>query len=292
MNKRTTRLIKTILKFGLTIAALYYVFRKIEFSSVLDLIGDANAWYLLLALLFFAASKTVSAYRLNIFFRAVGLHLPGGVNLRLYLLGMFYNLFLPGGIGGDGYKIYLLQKHYKTGTAKLFGAVLTDRLSGMTVLGILALLLFSIDDIPLDWNWIGYLLIPFAAGALYAFCRLFYKSFLSILSVTLLYSLGVQVLQLVCAYFIVLAMGAEGPMMSYLLVFLVSSIVAVLPISIGGMGVRELTFLYGAELLAISQDMAVSISLMFYLITAMVSFFGLYFVARPSKLKLYKEISA
>jgi len=23
---------------------------------------------------------------------------------------MFYNLFLPGGIGGDGYKIYLLNK--------------------------------------------------------------------------------------------------------------------------------------------------------------------------------------
>ena len=289
MNKRTKRLIKTILKFGLTIAALYYVFRKIEFSSVFELILDSNGWYLLLALLLFAASKTVSAYRLNIFFSATGLNISGNVNLRLYLLGMFYNLFLPGGIGGDGYKIYLLQKNYKTGTAKLFGAVLTDRLSGMTALGMLALLLFGLDDIPLEWNWVGYLLIPFAAAALYLFCRLFYKSFLKVFPLTLVYSLGVQFLQLVCAYFIVKAMGAEESMMSYLLVFLVSSIVAVLPISIGGMGVRELTFLYGAQLLAINEDMAVSVSLMFYLITAFVSFLGLYFVIRPSSLGIKNE---
>jgi len=289
VNTKTKRLIKTILKFGLTIAALYYVFRKIEFSSVLELFGQSNWLFLFIAILLFAASKAVSAYRLNHFFRASGLDLPGSVNLRLYLLGMFYNLFLPGGIGGDGYKIYLLQKNYKTGTAKLFGAVLTDRLSGMTALGMLALLLFASDNMPFSWNWIGYLMIPFAAAALYFFCRLFYRSFIKVFSITLIYSLGVQLLQLACAYFIVRAMGAEESILSYLLVFLVSSIVAVLPISIGGMGVRELTFLYGAELLAINQDMAVSISLMFYLITAFVSFLGIYFIARPRRLGLYPK---
>lgn len=289
MNSKTRRLIKTILKFGLTIAALYYVFSKIEFGSVLVLFGQSNSAYIFLALLFFATSKALSAYRLNIYFSAIGLELSGRVNLRLYLLGMFYNLFLPGGIGGDGYKIYLLQKHFKTGTAKLFGAVLTDRLSGMTALAMLALALFALDNMPFTYNWIGYILVPFAAAALYLFCRVFYRSFIRVFSITLLYSLGVQLLQLASAYFIIKAMGAEESIMSYLLVFLVSSIVAVLPISIGGMGVRELTFLYGAELLAINQDMAVSISLMFYLITAFVSFLGIYFVARPHSLGLVQE---
>jgi uncharacterized membrane protein YbhN (UPF0104 family) len=289
VNSKTKRLIKTILKFGLTIAALYYVFSRIEFSSVLELFVRSNWLYLFIALLLFAASKAVAAYRLNIYFSAIGLGLPGRVNLRLYLLGMFYNLFLPGGIGGDGYKIYLLQNKYKTGTARLFGAVLTDRLSGMTALAMLALLLFALDDMPFNWNWTGFVMMPFAAAALYVFCRLFYRSFIRVFSITLLYSLGVQILQLACAYFIIKAMGAEESIMSYLLVFLVSSIVAVLPVSIGGMGVRELTFLYGAELLAIHQDMAVSISLMFYLITALVSFLGLYFVVRPRSLGLVQE---
>ena len=156
----------------------------------------------------------------------------------------------------------------------------------MTALAMLALLLFALDDMPITWNWTGFVLIPFAAAALYIFCRLFYRSFIKVFSRTLLYSLGVQLLQLLCAYFIIKAMGAEESIMSYLLVFLVSSIVAVLPISIGGMGVRELTFLYGAELLAINPDMAVSVSLMFYLITAFVSLMGLWFVLRPNDMGL------
>ncbi len=282
MDKKTKRLITTILKFVLTGAALYFVFTRIEFSNVLGLIGKSNLLYLLLALILFTASKAIAAFRLNIFFRRTGLRLGEGVNLRLYLLGMFYNLFLPGGIGGDGYKIYLLQRAHKTGTAKLFGAVLTDRLSGMTALGILALVLFALVPFPFGWNWLGYVMIPFAGAGLYVFCLLFYRYFIPVFFKTLTYSLLVQLLQLGCAWMLVLGIGGADAMpLEYLLVFLISSIVAVLPISIGGMGVRELTFLYGARFLGIDQDLAVSISLMFYIITALVSLAGLYFVVRP-----------
>ena len=31
---------------------------------------------------------------------------------------MFYNLFLPGGIGGDAYKGYVIQKKYKPAPKK------------------------------------------------------------------------------------------------------------------------------------------------------------------------------
>jgi uncharacterized membrane protein YbhN (UPF0104 family) len=290
VGRKTKRIIKTILKFGLTIAALYYVFSRIEFSSVMDLFGQTRVPFLLLAVLLFAASKALSAIRLNIFFRKIGLEMPEKTNLRLYLLGMFYNLFLPGGIGGDGYKIYLLQKKYKTGTARLFGAVLSDRLSGMSALAILAALLFSVIDIPLQWNIAGVLLIPVIIAGMYLFFYWFYRHFLPVHTKTTFYSLGVQLLQLCSAWMILLALGgAEGFELQYLFVFLVSSIVAVLPISVGGMGVRELTFLYGAQFLGIDQDLAVGISLMFYLITALVSFLGIWFVARPGDVGIQKS---
>lgn len=282
MNKRNTRIIKTILKFGLTIAALWFVFSKIDFGSVLELFARTDFLYIILAVLLFTASKTVAAFRLNIFFRRLDLHISEKLNLQLYLLGMFYNLFLPGGIGGDGYKIYLLQKRYKTPTVRLFGAVLTDRLSGMSALAILALLLFAVIHIPISWNWLGYVGIPFVVAGLYVFCWLFYKHFLKIYFPTLGLSMMVQILQLICVWVIILAMqGVDQHLGEYLLVFLVSSIVAVLPISIGGMGVRELTFLYGAQFLGIDQDLAISISLMFYLVTALVSLGGLVYVVRP-----------
>jgi hypothetical protein len=264
VGKRTKQIIKTSLKFALTFGALYYVFTQIDIPSVLELVGQSNIWFLMLAIILFTASKAVSAFRLNFFFRGAGLHIPGLLNIKLYLLGMYYNLFLPGGIGGDGYKIYLLQKHYKTGTGKLFGAVLTDRLSGMLALSVIALFLFSIINMPITWNWIGYLLIPLAIAGFYLFCRLFYKHFIPVYFTTLAYSMGVQLLQLLCVFIIILALGnSNDNTTEYLLVFLVSSIIAVLPISIGGMGVRELTFLYGAQLLGIDQNLAVSISLSF-----------------------------
>jgi uncharacterized membrane protein YbhN (UPF0104 family) len=194
---------------------------------------------------------------------------------------MLYNLFLPGGIGGDGYKIYLLQKNYKTGTGKLFGAVLTDRLSGITALMILALILISLLDIPLPYHNLAFLVILVILPGLFYFMKIFYKYFTRIFIITLIFSLGVQLLQVLCAYFILTALGIHENILSYLLVFLVSSIVAMFPISIGGIGLRELTFLYGTQLLGIDQSIGVSTSLMFYVITAIVSFAGIYYVVRP-----------
>ena len=64
----------------------------------------------------------------------------------------------------------------------------------------------------------------------------------------------------------------------YLTLFLVSSVVAVLPISIGGVGVRELTFLYGFGLLGSDANSGVLFSFLFFLITALSSLAGTLFL--------------
>ena len=283
MSDRFKRYLKTFLKFGLTATALYFVFRKIELSDILALYKQSKIEFLIIALILFVISKTLSAFRLNIFFKNAGLEIPNVMNLKLYLLGMFYNLFLPGGIGGDGYKIYWLQKKYKSGTGKLFGAVLTDRLSGMAALGVLAAVIFTLINIPFAYNIYGFLLIPLIFAGLYFFMRLFYAYLLKAYWITLLYSFGVQILQVISAWMIIYALGTDENVFSYLLLFLISSIVAVLPVSIGGVGVRELTFMYGAGLMGINLDVAVGVSMMFWVITAIVSFFGIYYVVRPIK---------
>ncbi|RYY21444.1 MAG: UPF0104 family protein, partial [Cytophagaceae bacterium] len=72
------------------------------------------------------------------------------------------------------------------------------------------------------------------------------------------------------------ALGAAdaGPVLPYLLVFLASSVAAVLPLTVGGLGARELTFLYGAKLFGLDPAVAVSVSVLFYVITAAVSLGG------------------
>ena len=60
---------------------------------------------------------------------------------------------------------------------------------------------------------------------------------------TSLMSFLVQISQLISVFFILKALGVDELLFRYLFIFLISSIVAMLPISIGGMGLRELTFL-------------------------------------------------
>ncbi len=39
---------------------------------------------------------------------------------------MFYNLFLPGGIGGDAYKGYVLKKKYEVKTKSVVSILVLD----------------------------------------------------------------------------------------------------------------------------------------------------------------------
>ena len=60
MGSKLKRLLKTLLKFAVTAAALYFVIRKIEVSDILELYRQSNLGYILLALVAFALSKLVS----------------------------------------------------------------------------------------------------------------------------------------------------------------------------------------------------------------------------------------
>jgi glycosyltransferase 2 family protein len=93
-----------LLKIAITGFCLWYVSTKIDLNATAAALGNANWLWLSAALFLYIISKIISAIRLNINFRNVGLHLSAEDNLRLYWLGMFYNLFLPGSISGDAYK--------------------------------------------------------------------------------------------------------------------------------------------------------------------------------------------
>jgi len=292
VGSRYKRLLKTLLKFVITATALYFVILKIELAEVAALYRQSDLWLMLLALLAFMLSKLLSALRLNLYFKAISINLTEKTNLQLYLLGMFYNLFLPGGIGGDGYKIYLLQKHYQAGTKKILGAVLCDRISGMVALVVLALVGLSQLNLSIiitqhstfNIQHSTLLLIPPAFLAYYLFIKYIYSHFLKINLVTFGYGFVVQLLQVLCAWLLLLALGEKDNHLAYLVIFLASSVVAVLPISIGGVGVRELTFLFGSQLLNVDMNVAVGISFLFYLVTAVVSLAGIKYVFRPVRM--------
>lgn len=281
MKKQLLLLLKT----GISAVLLYLIFLKIPFSEVSQTLLKAQWGFLVLALLFFTISKALAAYRLQYFWRAIGLHFSHSYNLKLYLLGMFYNLFLPGGIGGDAYKGYVVKKAYKTPTKKIFGVLLVDRLSGLLLLCVFSTLLaaMGVHEILSPFKYLFVVAIPLGILVYYLGVKKIYSYTLAVFWKAFALSAGVQMAQLIAAAFILLALGQDQEFGVYLLVFLVSSIVAVIPLTIGGIGSRELTFLYGAQWLALDYKTAIAMSLLFFFITAVVSITGIvyHFKALP-----------
>lgn len=283
-NKRVKRAAKFFLKLAIAGVAIYFVISQLNGEDLQGLYKDVQWPWLLPAAFLFAASKAVTALRLNRFFQAKGLQVSEAINLRLYLLGMFYNLFLPGGIGGDGYKVYWLNKRYSTSVKALVWASLHDRLNGLFGLVVLATgcLAFITEDATFRYLMLA--AIPLMYGGYYLGLRLFFNDFVSVFWRANLFSLATQSLQVACAWLLLIALGATENTASYLLLFLLSSIIAIVPVTPGAIGLREVVSLFGAGILLVDENVSVSVSLAFNLITVVVSFCGLYFVVRPNRL--------
>ena len=274
----TIRFLKLLLKIGVTILCFWYISTKIDFTNALNALLKANWIYLFVALLFFILSKLLSAFRLNIYFRNIGLRLHKWTNIKLYWLGMFYNLFLPGAISGDAYKVILLTRRYKTSYKKTSAAVLLDRFSGVLALGVI----LSIYGIIVLHNYRYDVLLIFAAvlafTGFYFVIRYWFKDFLPGFFPTFFWSLGVQLSQVVCVYFILLSVHIPLSQHEWVFIFLMAAVISILPISLGGgLGTREVVFAEGARFFHLDPQMGVIISLLFYLLTVVGSFWGLYY---------------
>lgn len=276
-DKRTKSFIKLFIKIAVTAVCLWYVSKKIDWNKSLQTIRESNVVWVLLAMLFFIFSKVVSALRLNNYFRNINLMLSEKINLKLYWLGMFYNLFLPGGIGGDAYKVILLNRSYQYPAKQLTAAVLLDRISGVVGLGILA----AVYQYLIFKTFYSLLLLAAIGPGLllyFFFVKKIFPSFIKSFQSTLWLGIAVQALQVLCAYCIMQSLHISQNQNAYILIFLLSSVVAILPFTIGGLGARELVFIWGSTQLMLNKNESVSISVSFYLITLIVSFAGVYWV--------------
>ena len=268
-----------LLKIAISLILVYFVFTKVDFSEVWGILQNSRPVYIGLALICFVFSKVFSAFRLNLYFHRLDILLTQKSNLKLYLLGMFYNLFLPGGIGGDAYKGYQIKKKFEIPVKKVVAVLLLDRLSGMLLLFVYACLLAMALEQSLLKDYRILFIVGGILGVLvfWILNKRFFSYVLPVFWPSAGYSLLVQGLQLLSLYCILCGLAIENDMLAYLFVFLISSLVSVLPLTIGGIGSREITFYYGALWLGLDQDTSIGISMTFFLISALISLLGAYF---------------
>src|SRR5690606_39731456 len=112
----------------------------------------------------------------------------------------------------------------------------------------------------------------------------FFADYSQSLYLTHFKALCVQSLQLISAICLLYALHFDGKFSPYLFMFFISSLVAIFPFTVGGLGAREVVFLYGANLFNLDPHLAVLLSLLYYFTAALVSIFGSYFIFHPQAL--------
>lgn len=271
--------LKLLLKVAITVLCFWYISTKIKFSEALDSLMAANWWWLFLAVLAFMFSKLLAAFRLNIYFRNINIHLPEWKNIKLYWLGMFYNLFLPGSISGDAYKVIILTRKFKAPYKKTTVAVLLDRFSGLLALGVILAVygVIVLHNQLMDAGLIAAAILSIVG--LWVVVRFIFKDFLPGFWPAFFWGMAVQVFQVVCLYCVLLSLRIPLHQPEWIFIFLLASVVSVLPISLGGgLGTREFVFVQGAVFFGLEQHLGLIISLLFYLSNVLSSVWGAYFI--------------
>jgi uncharacterized membrane protein YbhN (UPF0104 family) len=275
----------TAIKILVSAVLIGIVFRKLDWTEIRLLLKTANPLFFSIAVLLFLGSQLVSIFRFNLFIRKVGVRLSFEANSKLYLLGMFYNFFLPGGVGGDAYKAYTLSKSHEKPLKSIGQVVFVDRFLGIVAIGFIIcfLALFLKFPIPYYLNilfFMGgiiviFIVLKFLIRLMHTHKKRIYLGFF--------YSVCVQLLQCICILCILKSFNVEGKETAYILMFLVSSVLSV--ISFAGLGIREAVFFYGAQWFQFNPDISAGVALSFSLLTAVISFMGIIYLFQKIPLK-------
>jgi len=275
LNKKVRERLIFVFKVVLSLLAIIYVLKRVNFGDIVNVIGSARDLFLVFAFLLFVASKLIAAHRTLLILRQYGIPISGWDNLKLYWTGMFYNLFLPGGIGGDVYKTVIINNMHKSGIKISAGSVITDRIAGVAALIVLALLCLPFTSLTSNYLWVTLAGVPVTIIGFISLILIFMPGLKNITGKLLIWSFVVQIFQMLAILMILTAFSIKAGQIEYLLIFLVSSVAAMLPISVGGIGIREIVFLKMSGYLLLDQKIAVTISLTFYFITVLGSLSGL-----------------
>jgi len=293
-----------------SVALLVWIFWKEDFRNrTWQVLTSAHPGWLAAGFFVAGAGNLLGVVRWGIFLRVLGIQLPAWDVIRLSFVGLFFNTFLVGAVGGDAVKVVWLAAKGHRKTAALL-SVLMDRMSGFG-----ALIFCSLIFMVLRFDWLmrsavvaglikGVFIYLFMVVVLMAVSFLMsakgltsrlprrfplrgmiiefteaYLQFVIAWRQTLVASLLSVVMLLAyffTFYFSARAFGIQVPIGEFFAFMPAVDIISALPISLGGFGVREQLFATVlGELWGVAAAQAVSVSLGGALLSMLWGLFGL-----------------
>ncbi len=269
-----------IVKLAVSSLSLYVVFSKIDVREFVRMLAKIGPLYFVLAALPYIVAQAVSTWRWKLL-------LPEQFRFRrlfsLYMIGSFFNSFLPGLIGGDAVKAYYLNKDAKKLSLTL-ASVFMDRYFGYASLMIIGMSAFPFASGyfgKASYRWLmPSIFVAFAAASFLFFRLKLGKNFASVGEIyeyfgrlksrrevivkAVLLSFVVQFLNFFMVVILALATGENIPIVPLFVFLPIIITVTTIPISMSGLGVREGSFVLLLGLIGVRPAVATSLSLSWF----------------------------
>ncbi len=308
------RFLVLILKIVISVGLVGFFLQKIEWQEIQKAFSSAALEFWLVAVLLFLTSNLLGAFQWRELLRVQEIRLPTSKIVGLYFVGVFFNNFLVSNIGGDAVRVYDLKRLTGQGLAG-FAATFLDRFVGLFTLICFSIIAYAFSPNLWDtvlWMPILFLALMLLGVLIFGFSRrmsnlvvrlsgrflperiaeflvkiregfLLYRSAHGIILRVALLASGVQLSRIAVYYSVGLALEQSVPFGYYVVFIPLIAIVASIPITFGGIGLRENmgVLLFGR----VGMGDASALALMFlgYLAGILASLAGgILFVARKS----------
>jgi len=282
-------------KFLVSGTLLVVLYSRIDAGALAARIRNIDP--LLLALVFgiLFFNTLISSLKWKVLLDADGIDLPLGTLFHSYLIGTFFNVFLPSNIGGDAYRVVDVSRQ-SARPVHTFASVFVDRLSGFSALAIMGFVFGAAGRWLLESDRVLWLpLVLF--GAILAAAWMLYRQtpVIRLMRVTRLdrirplaglvdgflssvaaykrrrgvvtrimgISFAFQFAVIVCVYTLARAIDIEAPFVLFCVFVPLISLLEALPVSIYGLGLRDAGYVFFFSRLNRPDEQALSLALLY-----------------------------
>ncbi len=294
MREGTRRRVGNLIRIGISAGLLIWLLHRYDFRGVVRYFADLNLSVWTTAFLMLMAAQVLSSVRWWILARTFSFPGRWPTYLGFYYVGMFFNLFLPTGIGGDLFKVHFLSREEGRRFLAAF-TVVGDRLFGliaMLILGGSAALVWpgllpgpftiflAVSSLLIPAALAGLPLLqmlvrriwPRAAHHLDGLLALWRRPWQLIFVLVLSFCL--QGLGMGAVALLGRGIGIDMPFPFYMAVLPLVALMTLIPVSFSGIGVREGAFVYFFGLKGVGAEPAFGLGLLFFSLYVAMSLVG------------------
>ena len=294
-----------IVKLLVSAGLLAYLLSRIHVERFWGTLASADFSYIAIALVVYLATQMISALRWAVLARPMGFAIPFKEIVVYYLIGMFFNLFAPGTVGGDVSRIYYLARDgdqraphgWASSTLPAAVSVFIDRAVGMIVLvwlGAIGLALFPRYGVPLVVRYVTFALalsfvavglcvpllrrvLPDDGHPLVVKLRLALRSYRTrwrVIPQAMLLSLVIHLIQAWMHAVLGRAIGIDIPFSFCIILYPLVGTFAAIPISLNGIGLREGGYLVLLGVIGVNSTQGVAFGLLLFAVVVLDSLTG------------------